>query len=152
MEPSKRPNLLRSMDFIEMPKSRPMGQVDVNSGMDLPPLPQERPVDFVPVPSELQQNVMKQIDALDPDANPETPMDRPHQEQMRFPEPQPETPVPMPTPEMDFDLFQFTMIKDMIKNLDISIQAMEGAMKNLTNKRDTLIELLKGTKNDKNES
>lgn len=154
METPRKPNLLRSMDFIEMPKSRPMGQVDINSGMDLPPLPQERPVDFVPIPDELQQNVMQQIDALDPDKNPETPIDRPHQEEMRFPEATPETPVPVsvPTPETDFDLFQFTMIKDMIKNLNISIEAMEGAMKNLTDKRDMLIGLLKGTQNDKNES
>ena len=71
------------------------------------------------------------------------------QQEMQFPQqpqaPQPqEAPMQMPTPEMDFDLFQFTMLKDMIKNLDISIESMEGAIKHLTDKRDMLIGLLKG--------
>jgi len=140
MEP-KRPNFLRSIDFITMPKSTPLGQVDINSGMDFPQLPQERPVDFVPVPTELQDNIMRQINALDPDKNHNTYIDVPRQQEQPSPEPQ------MPSTEMDFDLFQFTMIKDMIKQLDISIDSMESAIKHLTDKRDALVGLIKGDKN-----
>jgi hypothetical protein len=128
-----RPNLINNMDFIEMPKSRPMGQVDMD-GMNLPDMPQERPVDFAPIPEGLQEHVQSQFENLQDDT-PIRRVDKP-------------APVVTPSPEMDFDLFQFSMIKDMIKNLDISIVAMGGAMEELTSKRDMLMDLIKGEEKD----
>ena len=52
----KAPNLLAGMDFIDMPKSKPLGQVDMN-GMELPDLPPQRPVEFAEIPDSIQSNV-----------------------------------------------------------------------------------------------
>lgn len=134
----QRPNLLKGMDFVEMPKSKPLGQVDMN-GMELPDLPPQRPVEFAPIPESIQSNVMDQLEHI----NESTPEPLLHE----MPPNAPVEPVVQPSPEMDFDLFQFSMIKDMIKNLDISIGSMESAIKHLTDKRDMLIGLIKGTNN-----
>jgi hypothetical protein len=155
----QRPNLLRNMDFVEMPKSTPMGQFDMD-GMDLPNMPKERPVDFANVPDALTDSVMAQMGNMNEDPRqtrtdehppvgfPEPPPQHPAQQQMRYGDPIPQNPqVPQPTPEMDFDLFQFSMIKEMLKNLDVSIYAMEGAIKNLTDKRDMLLGLIQGKEN-----
>jgi hypothetical protein len=135
----KAPNLLAGMDFVEMPKSRPLGQVDMD-GMELPDLPQvpeQRPVEFADIPDSIRANVMNQLEHLNDD-----PRQRSEVPPQTAQAPEPE--VVQPSPEMDFDLFQFSMIKDMIKNLDVSIDAMEGAIKHLTDKRDMLMGLIKG--------
>ena len=162
----KRPNLLRNMDFVEMPVSRPMGQVDMD-GMNLPEMPKERPVDFANVPEALTDSVMAQMGNMTDDPREtrtdEHPPQQPDQRyagkmpsepqpQLRYGDPVPQhEPVLQPSPEMDFDLFQFSMIKDMIKNLDVSLEAMEGAIKHLTDKRDMLLGLIKGKKDDTTE-
>jgi len=133
----KAPNLLRGMDFIDMPKSKPLGQVDMD-GMELPEMPQERPVDFAPVPQELQQHVQSQLENLN---------DNPRERTV-----EPSAPIPTPSPEMDFDLFQFSMISDMIKKFDISIKAMDSAMAEMVQNRQMLIELIKGDTKSKEES
>ena len=79
-----------------MPKSRPLGQVD-KDGMDLPALPQERPVEFAQIPESIQDNVRDQLEHLNDDPR-----------QTRTVEAE----VVVPSPELDFDLFQFSMIKN----------------------------------------
>lgn len=136
----RRPNLLRGMDFLEEPKSRPLGQVDFD-GTPLPDMPPERPVEFMPIPADLQQHVMGQLEHLDDDPR----QTRVNEE---IPTQQPSETIPQPTPDMDFDLFQFTMLKDMVKNLDVSISSMEDAINNLKAKRDMLMNLIKGKTDD----
>lgn len=133
MDTSK-PNLLAGMDFVEMPKSRPLGQVDMN-GMDLPDLPSQRPVEFAEIPDDIKSNVMDHLEHLNDD---------PRQDRVSVQNTETDNSVVPPSPEMDFDLFQFSMIKDMIKNLNVSIDAMDGAIKHLTDKRDMLMNLIKG--------
>lgn len=134
--PAKAPNILGGFDFIDMPTSRPLGQVDMDGAKlpDMPPVPQGQPIEFAPIPESIRENVQHQVETLD--QNP------------YLPEPRKSESAPIPTPDMDFDLFQYTMLQDMVKNLDVSIQAMEGAMIILKDKRDMIVSAMKGDKNE----
>jgi hypothetical protein len=132
----KTPNMLSGFDFIDMPKSRPLGQVDMDGQElpDMPEIPQNQPIEFAPIPESIRENVQHQVENLD--QNP------------YLPETVANKAVPIPTPDMDFDLFQYTMLQDMVKNLDVSIQAMEGAMIILKDKRSMIVSAMKGDKDE----
>ena len=128
------PNILKSMDFIDMPKSRPLGQVSME-GENLPP-PQERPVDFMPIPTDMQNNVEQILERADSSAN--------------IP---PNAPIPEPKPitidsNTDFDLFQFAILKDIVSTLNVNIDTMEDSLDKLKGKRDMIMKLIKGEKSD----
>ena len=137
MDRSKRgngntPNMLKGLDFIDAPKSRPLGQVSME-GDALPP-PPNRPVDFVPIPADLETNVMGMLEHAD-------------SEVVSTPE-KVANPISNVTPDMDFDLFQFTILKEIVSTLNINIDSMENSLETLKSKRDMIMALIKGEKHD----
>lgn len=135
----EKPNILKSLDFVDMPVSRPLGQVDFDGG-ELPPLPKERRPDFAPVPESMTDMVMSKLENLDAPPTPIAPS-TPHApviENINSVE------VPTEIPEMDFDLFQFSTLKEIVSKLDIGIKALESSLNELTSKRDMIAKLIKG--------
>lgn len=127
------PNILKGFDFLEMPKSRPLGQVDMD-GLDLPPMPLNNKIEFAPIPEDIRDNVLHHAETVD--RNPYA-----HHNN---------TPIAkVPTVDMDFDLFQYTMLKDMIDKLDISIKSMVEATEHLKEKREMIMTAIRGNKNEK---
>lgn len=127
----ERPNMLKGLDFIEAPKSRPLGAVDMDGA------PVERNVDFMPIPEDLQENVQQQLEMLadEPVAPQSTPRVQPTAVQ--------------PAPEgFDFDLFQFSTLKEIIKNLDSSIGSVEDVLSQLKNKREMIFKMIDGDSNE----
>ena len=127
-----RPNLLNNMDFVEMPKSRPLGQVSME-GDSLP----DRPVDFARIPESIQGNVdhlLEHVSQNEPPSNVERP-----NEPISVSEPTPQL-----SPNMDFDLFQFTMLKELVTNLNSTIDSIEKSLDGLKIKRDDIMKVLKG--------
>lgn len=130
---SPMPNLIDNRNFIEMPKSRPMGQVS----FDGEPLP-DRPIDFARVPADIQENVDHLLAHVK----------QPEVAPVGVPSP-PVQNVQTPTPDMDFDLFQFTILKEIIGNLDVSIKTIEDTLNGLKNRRCEIMKLVTGDNNEK---
>ena len=132
------PRLLNSFDFIEEPKSRPMGRVSMD-GETLP----NRPIDFAHVPEAMQDNMehmLAHVSGGDGNGQPSTP---PVQQ------PTISSTVPQLTPDMDFDLFQFTILKEIVDKLDISITSVETCLDDLKSRRDHINNLIAGGENGK---
>lgn len=127
-----RPNLLNNMDFVEMPKSRPLGQVS----MEGQPLP-ERPVDFARIPESIQGNVDHLLEHVSHEEVPSE-SDR-HSAPTNEP-----IPTPQLDPDMNLDLFQFSVVKELVNNLDSTIGSIEETLNNLKTKRDEIMNILKG--------
>ena len=128
------PSLLDSFDFVDKPTSRPMGQVSME-GDALP----DRPIDLAQIPESLGDNVdsMLAYVANDP-TPPPIPHDSPNIEASATPK------VPELTPDMDFDLFQFTILKEIIAKLDNSIASVETCLDDLKSRRDHINNLIAG--------
>ena len=130
---SNGPSLLNSFDFIEEPKSRPMGQVSME-GDQLP----DRPIDFAHVPEAMQDNVEHMLAHVT--GNDDT-------QPVQYAEPPTvNTQVPELSPDFDFDLFQFTILKEIVAKLDISIASVTGCLDELKTRRDHIQNLIAGDK------
>jgi hypothetical protein len=131
----KGPDLLKSFDFITPPKSKPLGQVTMD-GIEIPPERQLNPTNFVEIPSDLLTSVLHQAD------NDENPIIENH------PQLNTQSDISNLNENFDFDLFQFTAIKDIIKELDANINTLNKSVKSLTIKRDKLKGLISNNENE----
>lgn len=130
-------SIIDTSNFIEMPTSRPMGQVSFD-GESLP--------DRVPPPIDdrsvggMEANIEHMMSNIGYDTQP------PHAEQ---PQVAPVAPVaPELPPKMDFDLFQFTILKEIVASLDDAITTVTDTLNGLQNKRDAINNLILGDYND----
>jgi hypothetical protein len=132
---TKGPNLLKSFDFITPPKSKPLGQVSMD-GYELPSKPPPKPVDFVDVPDDLLSSVLHEADNKNVNIEPQ------------IPQPQDSNDISNLNENFDFDLFQFTTIKEIISELDAGIATLNKSIKSLTRKRDKLKDLISNGENE----
>lgn len=132
-----RPNLLKGLDFIEPPKSRPLGAV----AMDGSPIREK--IDFMPIPEDMNKNVHHQLELISKEeVTPEKQVPMVGQEAPVV------APVSSSNGNFDFDLFQYSILRDILKNLDSSIDSVEESLLQLRNKKELILKMIKGCKNE----
>lgn len=131
------PNILWGSDFIQPPKSTPLGMFD-NEGT-----PVARPVapkiPSTQAPKSMEESTLHQLALIDDVSS-----------ERNSPVAVVNEPVNIPshniTPNInfDFDLFQFSTLKEIIKSLDDTIETAENTLLQLKSKKDLILKIIKG--------
>jgi hypothetical protein len=134
--------LLKQFNFIEEPKSRPMGAITLD-GKEIPESEIKRP-NMVP------ENIDELLGKIEEKENLKGQPPLQHNP-LQSVNPPFETPVGGQAEQiaevpksMDFDLFQLAILKDIISKLDDNINMFESTLKELKSQRELLLNLLKG--------
>ena len=117
------PSILGGYDFIEQPKSKPLGQIDMNGG-ELPPMPTASAPELIPMPTDLVSHAEAYV------------------------APKPETPPTTTPPDYSlegFDLFQHAIVREILNEVKSSIAILKKSLGELEAKEALIIKLMGGS-------
>ena len=131
------PNILRGLDFVQPPKSTPLGMFDTEGNPVARPIAPKMPP--TQAPKSMEESTLHQLELID-DVSPER----------KEPVAVVNEPVNIPSQNIipninfDFDLFQFSTLKEIIKSLDDTIETTENALLQLKSKKDLILKMIGG--------